>query len=134
MSRMIPREKYPSNVYSKKLKCNKLSIIKWQGYEMNFFLVQFLDHNISIMSYKYIFQILCIFMNWNFYHHHWSWRLFVLKIILSDIIRVTPDFSWNPSFYIYSVSLYLQFISCKQHIIGSYFFIQSENLPYNCNV
>ena len=60
-----------------------------------------------------------------------------LRSILSDIRIATPTFfcflfAWNVFFHPLTFSLYvslgLKWISCRQHIYGSYFYIHSANL------
>ena len=64
-------------------------------------------------------------------------KVFILESILSDMSIATPaffwfPFKWNTFFHPLPFSLYvslgLKWVSCRQHIYGSYFCIHSASL------
>lgn len=67
-----------------------------------------------------------------------------IKIILSDIKKVTPSllyyclhdlfFFFYPFAFNLFESLNLEYISFREHIIGSCLRVQSDNLPFDWNV
>ena len=95
----------------------------------------------SFVGYMYIYNCYIILFNWFFDHYvvsfFVSYNSLYLKSILSDVNVATPGFfwfffSWSIIFHPLTFSLYaslgLKWISCRQHIYGSYFFIHSANL------
>ena len=89
----------------------------------------------------YIFNCYIFFLDWcliiMYYPSLPLFTAFILKTILSDISIASPAFfwflfMWNIFFQLFNFSLYVssvfKWVSCRQHIYGSYFCIHSARL------
>jgi hypothetical protein len=88
----------------------------------------------------YIYSCYIFFLDWSLDHYIVSLSAvtaFILKFILCDMSIATLAvfcflFAWNTFFYSLTFILYefleLKWVSCKQHIYGSWFYIHSASL------
>ena len=94
----------------------------------------------SYIDWIYVDECTIISLYWSFYHNIVSFFIsitFDLKSILSDMNVVTPaflsfPFVWNDFFHPLTfnlcVSFALKWVSCRQHILDSFFFILSATM------